>query len=78
MNHHLVDDPAYSVSEITKGVFSLTLLISLADGSSFWLTGILDPQKKKEDKQQFWEELTELSYLCSDYCLLGGDFDTIR
>lgn len=77
MNHHLVDDPAYSVSEITKGVFSLTLLISLADGSSFWLTGILDPQKK-EDKQQFWEELTELSYLCSDYCLLGGDFDTIR
>lgn len=59
------------------GLYTLTILINLSDGFKFWLTGAYGPSRT-EDKASFQRELTDLSYLCSEFWLLEGDFNSIQ
>lgn len=73
----LWNNPVLSVTDIKVGSFSLTIHITLADGFNFWLTGIYGPPRAR-DRGLFWDELKELSSLCTEGWLLGGDFNVTR
>lgn len=71
------DDLNFSVSDFVKGQFSLSIKISLADGFSWWLSGIYGPASRKY-RGLLWRELYDLYGLCNDCWLLGGDFNVFR
>lgn len=76
--HIIWNSPSLTILEITKGAFSLTMFISLANRYSFWLLGIYGPPYYQE-RPLFSQELMDLSAPClDDNWILGGDFNVTR
>lgn len=71
------NDPSTKVLEVRVGTLSLTLLLSLFDGYRFWLPGIYN-SSRATDRSALWEELYDLSHLCTDQWIMGGDFKVTR
>lgn len=76
---HLImwNDPAISISDATKGQYSLSLLITLANGFKILGISYLCPFSHK-DRPLMWQELYDLSCLCEEHWLLVEDSNLTR
>lgn len=59
-----------TIIEAIEGNFPLTLNISLANGYTFWITGVYAPNSIT-DRKRLWTELTDLSHLCLPNWIIG-------
>jgi len=67
----------WSVSNISRGEFSLTAKVTLKSSDvSWWLTSVYGPQSDL-DKVRFLDELRMIRSSCSDSWMVCGDFNLI-
>ena len=67
----------WSVSNISRGEFSLTAKVTLKSSDvSWWLTSVYGPQSDL-DKVHFLDELRMIRSSCSDSWMVCGDFNLI-
>ena len=65
-----------TIRDTLVGEFSVSILVEVADSSSWWFSGVYGPSKVYF-RDRFWDELAGLSTLCGDKWCLGGDFNVV-